>query len=269
VRIVIILLALLLFTPISKAEPSPMEQSFEGNPIVVINITYSSGIAGGDEFQGEIILELFLNWAPITVTNFIDLVNQSFYDGIYFHRIIDDFVIQSGDPNCKASGIYPVPISDASCGEGGSEDTIPLEINENLTHINGAIGMARGTDPDSASSQFYICDTSQHGLDNGNRTLEDDPGYAVFGVVREGIEFVQAAAAVPTTNNIDGGDELVPRIGTGLGDRPLYEVHINSIILREYLSPPATETEDEKIPGFNFSFAILSLVIITSLYRKK
>jgi hypothetical protein len=129
--------------------------------------------------------------------------------------------------------------------------------------------MARGTDPDSASSQFYICDTSQHGLDNGNRTLEDDPGYAVFGVVREGIEFVQAAAAVPTTNNIDGGDELVPRIGTGLGDRPLYEVHINSIILREYLSPPATETEDEKIPGFNFSFAILSLVIITSLYRKK
>ncbi len=57
--------------------------------------------------------------------------------------------------------------------------------------------MARGTDPDSASSQFYICDTSQHGLDNGNRTLEDDPGYAVFGVVREGMELVQAAAGVP------------------------------------------------------------------------
>ena len=266
-RIVIILLALLLFTPISKAEPSPMEQSFEGNPIVVINITYSSGIAGGDEFQGEIILELFLNWAPITVTNFIDLVNQSFYDGIYFHRIIDDFVIQSGDPNCKASGIYPVPISDASCGEGGSEDTIPLEINENLTHINGAIGMARGTDPDSASSQFYICDTSQHGLDNGNRTLEDDPGYAVFGVVREGMELVQAAAGVPTTNDADG-DGGIPRIQGG-PDRPLYEVHINSIILREYLSPPSTETEDEKIPGFNFSFTLLSLVIMTSLYRKK
>ena len=144
-------------------------------------------------------MELFLNWAPITVANFVDLVNQSFYDGIYFHRIIDDFVIQSGDPDCKASGTYPVPISDVSCGEGGSENTIPFEANTNLTHINGAIGMARGLDPDSATSQFYICDGPQHGLDNGNRTQEDDPGYAVFGVVREGIELVQAVAAVPTS----------------------------------------------------------------------
>ena len=267
-RIAILLLALMLLTPVSKAEASPMEQSFEGNPIVVINITYSSGIAGGDEFQGEIVLELFLNWAPITVTNFVDLVNQSFYDGIFFHRIIDDFVIQSGDPTCKT--ILEYPITNPLCGDGGSEETIPFETNANLTHINGAIGMARGADPDSATSQFYICDSPQHGLDNGNRTLEDDPGYAVFGVVREGIELVQAAAAVPTTNNIDGGEELVPRVGTGLGDRPLHEVHINSITLREYLSPLATETQDRGIiPGFNFSFAILSLVVITSLYRKK
>ena len=266
-RIVIILLALLLFTPISKAEPSPMEQSFEGNPIVVINITYSSGIAGGDEFQGEIILELFLNWAPITVTNFIDLVNQSFYDGIYFHRIIDDFVIQSGDPDCKASGIYPVPISDASCGEGGSEDTIPFEANANLTHINGAIGTARGLDPDSATSQFYICDGPQHGLDNGNRSQEDDPGYAVFGVVREGLDLVQAAAAVPTTNDADGSG-VIPRVPGG-PDRPIFEVHINSITLREYYSETKEETEDENLPGFSSLITILSILLITIKPRRE
>jgi peptidyl-prolyl cis-trans isomerase B (cyclophilin B) len=260
---------MMLFTPTAKAEASPMEESFVGNPIVVINLTYESGFQGGNNFEGEIVLELFLNWAPITVENFVDLVNQSFYDGIYFHRIIDDFVIQSGDPNCNASALYPVPISDAACGEGGSEDTIPFEANANLTHINGAIGMARGLDPDSATSQFYICDGPQHSLDNGNRSQEDDPGYAVFGVVREGMELVQAAAAVPTTNNVDGGGELVPRVGTGLGDRPFYEVHINSITIREYLALPIPEIEDKKVPGFSFSLSILSLVIMTIWNRKK
>jgi len=178
-RIAILLSMILLFTPGTVADASPMEDSYEGNPIIVINLTYESGIGGGDDFEGEIVLELFLNWAPITVTNFVDLVNQSFYDGIFFHRIIDDFVIQSGDPDCNSNGVYP--ISDPSCGEGGSSETIPFEADANLTHINGAIGMARGTDPDSATSQFYICDGPQHGLDNGNRTLDDDPGYAVFG----------------------------------------------------------------------------------------
>ena len=82
-RILIILVALMLFTPISKAEPSPMEQSFEGNPIVIINLTYEAGVGGGDDIEGEIVIELFINWAPTTVTNFVNLVNQSFYDGIY------------------------------------------------------------------------------------------------------------------------------------------------------------------------------------------
>ena len=264
-RILIILLTMMLFTPIAKAETSPMEESFIGNPIVVINLTYEAGTGGGNDFQGEIVLELFLNWAPITVENFVELTEQGFYDGIFFHRIINDFVIQSGDPTCTEVIAYPG--TNPACGDGGSENTIPLEINENLTHINGAIGMARGTDPDSASSQFYICDTSQHGLDNGNRTLEDDPGYAVFGVVREGLELMQAAAGVPTTNDADG-DGSIPRAQGG-PDRPLYEVHINSITLSEYLLSPVPEIQDKKVPGFNFSFAILSLVIMTIWNRKK
>ncbi len=242
----------MLFTPISKAEPSPMEQSFEGNPIVIINLTYDAGIGGGNDIDGEIVIELFLNWAPITVTNFIDLVNQSFYDGIFFHRVIDDFVIQAGDPTCTAVGAYPA--TDPTCGSNGSDETIPFEANANLTHINGAIGMARGLDPDSASSQFYICDGSQHGLDNGNRSQEDDPGYAVFGVVREGIELVQAVAQVPTSENV--------------GDRPFYEVHINSITLQGFVSAKIENKEENNIPSINFSLSILSIGLLAVLRRK-
>ena len=242
----------MLFTPISKAEPSPMEQSYVGNPIVVINLTYEAGIGGGDDIEGEIVLELFLNWAPITVTNFVDLVNQSFYDGIFFHRVIDDFVIQAGDPTCTAIGVYPA--SDPSCGSNGSDETIPFEANSNLTHINGAVGMARGLDPDSASSQFYICDGAQHGLDNGNRSQDDDPGYAVFGVVWEGMDLVQAAAQVPTSN-----DPL---------NRPLYELHINSITLKEFVTIEVEEkTKNTTIPSINFSLALLSIGLLTVLRR--
>ena len=241
----------MIFAPVSKAEPSPMEQSYDGNPIVVINLTYEAGIGGGNDIQGEIVLELFLNWAPITVSNFLGLVNESFYDGIFFHRVIDDFVIQAGDPSCTAVGAYPA--SDPTCGSNGSDETIPFEANANLTHINGAVGMARSVDPDSASSQFYICDGSQHGLDNGNRSQEDDPGYAVFGVVREGIDLVQAVAQVPTSN-----DPL---------NRPLYEVHINSITLEGFVTPEVEETEEEETPGIGFSLSILSIGLVALLRR--
>ena len=241
----------MLFTPIGKAEPSPMEQSYEGNPIVIINLTYESGIGGGDDIQGDIVLELFINWAPITVTNFVDLVEQSFYDGIFFHRVIDDFVIQTGDPSCKTVGIYPA--SDPGCGSNGSDENIPFEANANLTHINGAVGMARSVDPDSASSQFYICDGSQHGLDNGNRSQEDDPGYAVFGVVRDGMEIVQAVAQVPTSN-----DPL---------NRPLYEVHINSITLEGFVTAEVEPKKEEETSSIGFSLSLL-LISLVAVCRK-
>ena len=228
-----------------------MEQSYEGNPIVIINLTYESGIGGGDDIQGDIVLELFINWAPITVTNFVDLVEQSFYDGIFFHRVIDDFVIQTGDPTCKTVGIYPA--SDPGCGSNGSDENIPFEADANLTHINGAVGMARSVDPDSASSQFYICDSSQHGLDNGNRSQDDDPGYAVFGVVREGMEMVQAVAQVPTSN-----DPL---------NRPLYEVHINSITLEGYVTTQVEPKKEEETSSISFSLSLL-LISLVALRRK-
>lgn len=130
---------------------------------------------------GVIVAMMYEEGAPITTGNFINLTARSFYDGIKFHRIVDDFVIQTGDPNTKDSNPY-------NDGMGGSGTTIPLEINDTLLHEDGALGMARSSDPNSASSQFYICDGAQHNLD-GN--------YAVFGIVLEGIEVVREIASQP------------------------------------------------------------------------
>jgi len=128
--------------------------------------------------MGTIKFELYENRAPVTTANFISLTQDGFYDGLIFHRIIDDFMIQGGDPE--------------GTGTGGSEETIEREIHPELRHIDGAVSMARSSDPNSASSQFFICDGAQSDLDDG---------YAVFGLVKEGIEVVRAIAAVETGAN--------------------------------------------------------------------
>lgn len=125
--------------------------------------------------KGTIKAELFEQKAPITTTNFIQLAESGFYDGLIFHRVIDNFVIQTGDP--KGTGM------------GGSAKTITLEVHKELKHTDGALGMARSSSPNSASSQFYICDGPQRGLDGS---------YAVFGQVIEGMDVVRAIAAVKT-----------------------------------------------------------------------
>ncbi|MBT3362967.1 MAG: peptidylprolyl isomerase [Chloroflexi bacterium] len=128
--------------------------------------------------MGTIELELYEKKAPITTANFISLAQDGFYDGLIFHRVMDDFVIQGGDP--------------LGTGTGGSDTAINLEIHPNLRHIDGAISMARTPDPNSATSQFFICDGAQEFLDDQ---------YAVFGVVTDGIEVVRAIAAVDTDDS--------------------------------------------------------------------
>ncbi|MCD6170887.1 MAG: peptidylprolyl isomerase [Thermoplasmata archaeon] len=125
--------------------------------------------------MGEIKIKLFENEAPITTSNFKRLVNDSFYNGLIFHRIVNNFVIQGGAfyPN----GTYkPSPYG-----------TIKLEVSPNLKHDDGAVGMARTSDPNSASSQFYICVGPQHELDGQ---------YAVFGKVVKGMDVVRAIASL-------------------------------------------------------------------------
>ena len=143
--------------------------------------------------MGTIKFELYEDKAPITTANFIKLAESSFYDGLIFHRVIDNFVIQTGDP--------------LGNGTGGSAENINLEIKKSLTHTDGAVGMARGKDPNSASSQFYICDGPQHGLD-GN--------YAVFGQVIEGMDVVRAIATV----------------ATGANDKPLQDVVMTKVTIQ-------------------------------------
>lgn len=173
-------------------DDTPYVESEEATDMVKIDI----------KNYGIIIAELYPDIAPITVKNFKDLVSEKFYDGIIFHRVIKDFMIQTGDPNGN--------------GTGGSENKIKGEFSNNgvdndLSHKRGVLSMARhGGNPDteetmnSASSQFFIVHKDHEDLD-GN--------YAGFGHVINGIELVDAIASVETDTY----------------DKPLKNITINSI----------------------------------------
>ncbi len=123
---------------------------------------------------GTITLELYPDVAPLTVDNFVKLCNEGFYDGLTFHRVMNGFMIQGGDPQGN--------------GTGGSDETIKGEFAANgvkneLSHKRGVISMARAKSPDSASSQFFIVHQDSEFLDGS---------YAAFGAVTEGIEVVDA-----------------------------------------------------------------------------
>ena len=215
-------------------EDTPMNQSYQGNAVVTLEITYPDGITG--ETTGIIIIELFEQWAPITTSNIIQHIESGLYDQVFFHRIVNDFVIQSGDPECKnIIGETYVPLMPPQCGSGGTGETIPLEHDVNLSHVDGAMGMARGAEEDSADSQWYITDTEQHGLDPENR---DDGGYAVFGIVRDGMMHVREIAETPTMTN--PAPDAFDNPGPDLLGRPIREVHIDSMRMLGVADPDGT-----------------------------
>ena len=124
------------------------------------------------EGYGKCVLLLDATTAPKTVENFISLVENGFYDGLTMHRIIKDFMIQGGDPDGD--------------GTGGSPNKIKGEFSKNghpndIKHLKGVISMARSNDPDSASSQFFICNADASSLDGS---------YAAFGYVVEGLSVI-------------------------------------------------------------------------------
>lgn len=147
---------------------------------------------------GTIKVELDADAAPVTVTNFVDLAKEGFYDGLTFHRIMSGFMIQGGDPRGD--------------GTGGSDKTIKGEfatngVENNLSHTRGAISMARSRANDSASSQFFIVHEDSKHLDGS---------YAAFGYVTEGMEVVDQICedARPTDDNGTIPSEEQPVIET-------------------------------------------------------
>lgn len=138
------------------------------------------------ENYGTIAVELDADEAPITVTNFVNLVEDGFYDGLTFHRIIDGFMIQGGDPNGD--------------GTGGSSRTIKGEfasngVDNSIDHVRGVISMARSSLPNSASSQFFIVQQDSPHL-NGE--------YAAFGHVTSGMEIVDAICSDVQVEDTNG-----------------------------------------------------------------
>ena len=210
-----------LWTDRPEFEDSPMMESYSGNAVFEISVNYRE-THFSSRVEGVIVIELFEQWAPITTANMIEHIEEGLYDGIFFHRVIDDFVTQSGDPECKAIVAYPA--TSPQCGSGGTGETIPLEHDENLSHVDGAIGMARSADPDSADSQWYIAETEAHNLDPENR---EDEGYATFGIVRDGMAHIRAIARTPTTDDLTGLEEIHnPASSAG---RPVYQAQISSV----------------------------------------
>ncbi len=144
---------------------------------------------------GDMILELYPEYAPLTVANFLKLVDEKFYDNLTFHRVIEGFMIQGGDP--------------LGNGTGGSKETIKGEfksngVNNPLKHTKGVISMARTMMPNSASSQFFIMHQDAPHLDGM---------YAAFGKVIKGEEVIDKIASCKTDYN----------------DKPLEPVVITSI----------------------------------------
>jgi cyclophilin family peptidyl-prolyl cis-trans isomerase len=123
--------------------------------------------------KGTIVATLFEAQAPITTANFIELAQKGFYDGLKFHRYVEGFVIQGGDPQGN--------------GMGGSGKNIKLEVSPALKHDSaGVLAMARSANPDSASSQFYFTLAATPHL---------DMGYAVFGKITEGLDVLKQLRA--------------------------------------------------------------------------
>src|SRR5207245_974370 len=148
----------------------------------------SSEVAVIKTKEGEMVIEFWSNDAPKTVENFKKLARSGFYDGTIFHRIVNGFMIQGGDPNSKD------PAKENSYGQGEPGYKIKAEFN-NHSHERGVISMARGPDPDSAGSQFFICLAPVARLDGQ---------YTTFGKLIKGDEVLKKIGDTPITMNNAG-----------------------------------------------------------------
>ncbi len=158
--------------------------------------TYSDYVAIEVKDYGTIIIELYKTMAPGTVYNFQKLVSQGFYDGLTFHRVVEGFMIQGGDPKGNGSGGSGTTIYGEMMSNGFKQNT--------LKHTRGVVSMARSSSGyNTASSQFFIMTETNVNLDGE---------YAAFGKVVEGMDVVDAISRVSTDNSETGGGKPLTTI---------------------------------------------------------
>jgi len=138
--------------------------------------------------EGEMVVQFWTDAAPNTIENFKKLAREGFYNGTIFHRIVKDFMIQGGDPNSKD------PAKENSYGQGDPGYKIKAEFNDH-PHDRGVISMARGPDPDSAGSQFFLCLAPVHRLDHQ---------YTTFGKLIKGDDVLDKIGNTPVERNAQG-----------------------------------------------------------------
>lgn len=171
--------------PASLGELVGQASELGGGRLASLRVIVPSPVVQLAVTLGTIELELDPERAPVTVNNFLDYVNSGFYTNTLFHRVVEGFVIQGGgfvpgnpDPVFKTPGRPP----------------IALESNNGLSNLRGTLAMARTSEPDSATSQYYVNVVDNLDLDYKSET---EPGYAVFGRVTAGMDVVDAISVVP------------------------------------------------------------------------
>jgi cyclophilin family peptidyl-prolyl cis-trans isomerase len=197
--IIVIIAAIFVINPFKEEEikTEPIDNTTVSNPIAVFNTT-----------MGSFKIELYQDKAPITAGNFLGLANSGYYNGITFHRVISEFMIQGGDPKGDGTGGHAFRYIE---GYGNLDDpdswTIPDEFHKDLSNIVGSISMANAG-PNTGGSQFFINVVDNTYLDNK---------HAVFGMVIEGMDVVYK----------------ISNVNTGASDRPITDVIMNTITIED------------------------------------
>ena len=166
--------------------------------VFIMNYEKETEVAVISTNYGDMVVEFYPDVAPMHVESFVALANEQYFDGTTFHRVITDFVIQGGDPNSKLENRSLHGTGGRAgkfFGIGDENDSstwlIPQEFNS-IPHEKGILSMARTNDPNSASSQFFVCHGDPSFLDNN---------YTVFGKVIQGLEVIDSIANVEKDMN--------------------------------------------------------------------
>jgi peptidyl-prolyl cis-trans isomerase B (cyclophilin B) len=206
-KLVTLALALLVAAPLWGAAATKKTATAGKGKKVSTPRDYANTLATLQTDMGDITLKFFYDKAPKHVENFVDLAGKGFYDGTMFHRVIPGFMIQGGDPLTKQAENPSRPYGTGGNVVGGKEQRIKAEFND-TSHKRGIVSMARASDPNSASSQFFIVVKDSTFLDNQ---------YSAFGEVVSGMETADKIAAAPRNAS----------------DRPNQPIRIKKVLLTQ------------------------------------